>query len=287
MSKEVMISFANGEWLPSEAVSIPVLDDFLGTIRGLRVFTTTLSAGLRVFHTQDHIDRLYDAMAVLGFSISYSKADILALLDELVIRNKDLFSKRPMALCMIASAGSDLTDGLLYIVVKEKPVLPERLLREGAILRTYPFERYMPEIKLTHYVGAHMARQAFGPEVDYPLFVSPDHHVLEGESFAVFFIKGNRIITPPVHQLILDSITRKITCGIVRKDPALSLEIRPVPVSEIQDMDASFLTSSLRLVMGITRIDETVFGHHPVLQELSNRFESYVEEYARTGLAIY
>ena len=99
-------------------------------------------------------------------------------------------------------------------------------------------------------------------DVDFPVFMD-DHdgavRFLEGDSFSIFFIKGNQVITPTLDAGILPGITRKVVINLIKEDSDLELLEAPVLVSDLSDMDEVFITSSNRHVMPVQWIDEHQF----------------------------
>jgi branched-chain amino acid aminotransferase len=86
---------------------------------------------------------------------------------------------------------------------------------------------------------------------DQALLVRPDGKVLEGPNFAIFlgFDGSGPLITPPLNNGILDSITRRRLLNLV---PAIE---RDVNISELDRVQEAFAASTLREVLPVSAID--------------------------------
>ncbi|MBN1656340.1 MAG: aminotransferase class IV family protein [Deltaproteobacteria bacterium] len=84
-----------------------------------------------------------------------------------------------------------------------------------------------------------------------------DHagEIVEGSTSNVFLVCGGRLITPPVEAGILEGITRKQVISIAHamNHPTLEAKIRP---ERLETCDEMFITSSIREIVPITRVDE-------------------------------
>lgn len=278
------ISYGNGTFLPSLELSIPVLDDFFGVIRGIRVFTTTVIVNGSFFHLTDHIKRVVGGAKRLSISLPQSHEEIAQICKECLKQSRDAGQNSEGSMCLIISAGDGKSSGKLYVLLKDAVSFEERLYKKGAQIASYVFKRYLPLVKLTHYLGGYMAKEAMGPNFDFPFFVTPEGKVLEGDTFNLFFVSGKKIITPAISDGILDGITRRLVCQLIQKDLAYTLEERSVHQDEIPSMDEAFLTSSLRQVMPIATMDTHHFVAPGLLStKIRKTLLDYYENYPIKG----
>ena len=281
------ISYGNGEFQPSQDLSIPVMDDFLGVIRGIRVFTTTVTAGNVFFHLNDHVQRVVDAAKTLRIPLSESPEEIAKHCQDCLDKSRAAGQEGPGAMCLIASGGDGNSPGRIYVLLKDFKPFEQRLYTEGARLESFAFQRYIPLVKLTHYLGGHMAKESQNPDTDFTFFVTPEGQVLEGDTFSLFFISGQKIITPPVSDGILDGITRRLVCRLIQDRLPYELEERHVQADEIPNMDEAFLTSSLRRVMPIHCMDGHTFDSPgAVSTAVRNAVQHYYSQYPSETLSL-
>ena len=73
------ISFFNGKFIPTNEVSLNLLDNFLTVVRGYQVFTflKTVNQGQPIF-LDHHIDRVFNNVNKMKMTIKESKDDVKA-----------------------------------------------------------------------------------------------------------------------------------------------------------------------------------------------------------------
>ncbi|MBI1909494.1 MAG: aminotransferase class IV [Deltaproteobacteria bacterium] len=86
--------------------------------------------------------------------------------------------------------------------------------------------------------------------------------VTECSSSNIFLVKNGRLITPPLSEGLLDGITRQKVFKIGRR---LKIPTRTCPVSrkELFGADEVFITSSLKGILPVRRIDRKEIGKTP------------------------
>ena len=88
---------------------------------------------------------------------------------------------------------------------------------------------------------------------DEAVFVTPHGRVLEGPTSSIFWVEGDTILTPPLGEHILASITRRI---VIEQVGAVE---RPCTLEELLRADEAFLASTVREVHPISAIDGRSF----------------------------
>ncbi|MGI8618704.1 MAG: aminotransferase class IV [Gemmatimonadaceae bacterium] len=113
---------------------------------------------------------------------------------------------------------------------------------------------------------------------DDALFLDIEGHVAEGPISNVMFVRGRKVITPPLTCGILPGITRAITMEL-GAEQGLTVEERPVERDEIAAADEMFYTSSLRELYPIVKVDDTTIGDGrpgPVYRQLHQAYAAGV-----------
>ncbi len=263
-----MISYANGHFVATQDVSIPVESDTLGSIRGLRIFTTGLVIDGKITLLDEHVKRLIDSGNRLGFLDMLPAEKLAALMEETAQKNHDSAPEKIRVIKVILSGGKagsktaqTVSRPLLYIMVSAFVSPPGIYYEKGVSVATFPYQRDLPDVKLTYYIGSLLAQENMAKHhADYPVFVTPEEPTcfLEGDTFSVFFVKGNTIFTPQTNGRILKGITRQSVISIAKNHYKICEQ--DVLLSSISDYDEAFLTSSIRQVMPIVKIDGHVIG---------------------------
>ena len=89
------------------------------------------------------------------------------------------------------------------------------------------------------------------------IFANTKGNICEGTSTNVFIIqKDGKLITPPLCDGCLPGITREIVIELCKKEEILLAE-QSMPLKEFEQVRGAFLTSSLRGIQPVARIENT------------------------------
>ncbi len=282
-----MISYANGQFIPTADVAIPIDNDTAGSIRGYRIFSTALAANGKATFAKDHCTRIIDGAKILKIPFSLSAEDLYGLLTQTIEKNPECQAPTPTIVKIILTGGKSgaripqmIGEGQLYITVSPITMPPSTYYKEGVHLATYPYQRDLASTKLTYYIGSLLAEDTVNKiNAHFPLFttlMSPEK-CLEGDTFNIFFIKDNIIYTPKADGHILNGITRR---AIIRlASPHYKVIETDIPTSDIPSFDEAFLTSSIRKVMPVVKINADIIGSYtpgPITEHLSQLLTSEI-----------
>jgi branched-subunit amino acid aminotransferase/4-amino-4-deoxychorismate lyase len=270
------------------------LDDVSGTIRGYRIFTACRTFGDKIFRLEDHMDRLYNSASSIYMKPPMDREQLKQLLQELVERNRKLNHGTDLLIDVVFSGGlegnSMRQSGLgahLYIAVQELVPPPYECYENGVALATFPHMRMYPDVKLLNYMGAIMAHQTVVPlhdAYDVIFIYPPDGRtILEGTTFTVFFVNSDgALITPPLDGRILDSVTRRVVFEVIRRNGSIGIVEDEVYLDQLDKFIESFMVSTTRNVLPVTRIDEKIIGSGtpgPVTKKVIGLVEDYISEF--------
>lgn len=293
-----MLSYANGKYIHTSALNLPVAKDIIGTIRGFRIFTACRTLGNKIFRLEDHIERLFNSAQAIYMELPHNKDRLREIIQATVAKNRKgqveqeeeigQKEKKDLLLEIIYSGGEAAPNGIrpaglavLYIAVFSLKLPPDNWYQEGIKLATYAYQRQWPEIKFLNYVGAVIAHQTVVKkyEADDALFISPHEKkiILEGTTFNFFIIKNGVIVTHPADGKILPGITRKVALelacqqGIKTKEDYFSL-------NDLLEVEEAFITSSTRNIVPVVRVDDIVIGSGQP-GEITNKLARFFKEY--------
>ncbi len=110
-----------------------------------------------------------------------------------------------------------------------------------------------------------------------------DHRdfVTEGASSNVFSVVGGAVLTPPLDAGILEGVTRSVVLRVAREAGILVLEV-PLTAPMLEQADEVFITSSIREIVPIVKVDDTRIGDGrpgPVTGRIRGLFAEHVERY--------
>lgn len=264
----MLLSYARGEWVPSDTMGLSFKEDPVGLIRGYRIFTVCRTVQYRIFQKQAHIDRVFASAKEIYMDMPHGPEVLSDLLDEAVLRNRDS-GIADFAIEIIYTGGLAEDNGtapsgpaqlLIWVVPLKLP--PLALYQKGIHLASFIHQRPYPNVKLMFYLGAVIAHQTVVKEqgADMPLFVAPDTgQVLEGSTYNVFFVREGVLHTPSLDNRVLKGITRAVVIDTA-KSLGLVVEERVIHCQEIPSFDEVFITSSTRTLVPVRQIDHHLFS---------------------------
>ncbi len=251
----------DGEIMLAGEAMIPVTDE--GLIRGDGVFEVIRVYDGKPYAFEAHMARLERSAGNIRLGV-------------------DLEAVRADAHRLLAEAGPDqealrimVTRGGRRIMFTE----PLHLLPERARLKTITYSptRVLDGVKSLSYAANMLAsRLAREQGFDEALLVTPHGRVLEAPTSSIFWVKDGELLTPPLSDHILASITRALVidvCGASER--ACTLE-------DLFDADEAFLASTVREVQQIAAVDDHEF---PDSSPVSERIAAAVGDRIAAELA--
>jgi len=139
---------------------------------------------------------------------------------------------------------------------------------------TYSPTRVLDGLKTLSYAANMLAgRIAREQGFDEALFVTPHGRVLEGPTWSFFWVSGGRLLTPPIEDRILASITRAY---VIEECEATE---QPCTLDDLAGAEEAFIASTVRVVMPIAVIDDITLpaAPGPVTREAGERMDRRIE----------
>ena len=231
----------DGEIMPAAEAMIPAGDE--GLIRGDGVFEVIRVYEGLPYALEEHLTRLNRSATNLRLPL-------------------DAEAVRADANRLLAHAGAGPDHDCLRIVItrggrrllftEPLPPTPERV-RLGSI--TYAPTRILDGVKSLSYAGNMLAsRLAREQGFDEALLVTPHGRVLEAPTSSIFWVEGEQILTPPLDDHILASITRALVIEVA------GAQERACPLEQLLAADEVFVASTTREVQPVATVDEHSFG---------------------------
>jgi branched-chain amino acid aminotransferase len=133
--------------------------------------------------------------------------------------------------------------------------------------------------KVGNYLANLLAiREAKSRGAQEALIIDTEGHVVEGASSNVFAVAGGALVTPPESAGILAGITRAHLIAEARRR-GFALTERPLDPEELYGADEVFITSSIREVLPVVRVDGRTIGGGvpgPVTRSMHRAFRELV-----------
>ncbi len=188
------LAILDGRVLPAAEATIPVTDD--GLLRGDGVFEVIrLHAGVP-YALEEHLERM--ARSAANLRLEFSPVDVRADIEALLRAAGPLDA----ALRVLVTRGGRRVG----LVEQLKPLPPTLALATVA----YAPSRVMDGVKSLSYAANMLTRRlAQDQGADDALLLTPHGRVLEAPTASFFAVLAGELVTPPLSDHILDSITRR------------------------------------------------------------------------------
>lgn len=284
-----LVIWMNGEARKPEDARVPVLDR--GFLYGDSVYEVLRVYGGVPFALEAHSERLYASARRIGMSIPVPANRLAQELSEAVAAygGPEAYAR---IVCTRGAGPIGLDPDLAVdpqriVVVQDLNPPPPTLLQQGVEVALVSVRRNLkqaidPQAKTGNYLNSVLAVAEAKARGAYEA-VMLDHqdYVTEGASSNIFAVVGGVVLTPPVSAGILEGVTRTVVMEVAAGLGRRVIEV-PLTAEVLMEADELFLTSSIREVVPIVRVDDRSIGAGvpgPVYQELRDGFDRYVAAY--------
>ena len=247
----------DGELMDAAQATISVADE--GLLRGDGVFEVICLYDGRPFAYDDHFVRMQRSAdnLRLPFDAAAMRADADKLLGE---------ADGDGLLRLLTTRG-----GRRIGLLEPMPVYPPTLSLASI---EYAPTRVLDQIKSLSY-GANMLSDRLAKEkgADLALLITPHGRILEGATSSFFAVLDGKLVTPPISEHILASITRKYVLE------TSEVEERTLTRDDIPNFTEAFLASTTREVHPVHRIDdvEIAAAPGPLSQSAAEALSAHIE----------
>lgn len=264
------ICFADGEFIPTEKATIHPAD--LGLIRGYGIFDFFRTVDYKPLFLEHYLDRFITSAEKTYLPIGLSRDELRSSILELIEKN-DLCQG---GIRMVLSGGLSENhfspaEGKLFLFAEELSFPSPEKYAQGIKLLTLEYVRPIADIKTTNYTlpvwhSVHWKR--LGAE---DVLYHWNGWVSESSRSNFFIVKDGVIHTPDQH--ILLGITRKHILEI-----ADQVVIRPITLEEVWSADEAFISSTTKVLLPVTQVDDRQVGNGkvgPVTQGILEKFRDF------------
>jgi branched-chain amino acid aminotransferase len=255
-----MLAILDGTIMDAAQARIPATDD--GFLRGDGVFEVIRLYGGRPFALDDHLARLGNSAANLRLPVDLDavRADVEALLERSDIAEA--------ALRVVLTRG-----GRRLAMVEALKPLPDAL---ALTTIEYAPTRVLDQVKSLSYAANMLARRLAQEQGgDDALLVTPHGRVLEGPTTSfVCSLDGETLITAPLSEHILDSITRRRLLALT------DVTEQVITREDLPRIREAFMASTLREVHPVRTIDGVALRVVPgaLTQDAAARIRAHIEQ---------
>src|SRR4051794_3017815 len=262
----------NGDFVAFEDAKVSVLTHALhygtGVFEGVRAYETP--RGTAVFRHQAHLDRLYQSARMYHMDIPFTRAEVKAATDELIVRNgfKSCYI-RPIVYRGAGPMGLYPLNSPVEVAIavwEWGSYLGDEGKRNGVRARVSSWRRIsadavIPAAKASgQYLNSVLAKiESEKAGYEEGILLDQRGMVCEGTGENLFIVKDGVIATPGFTSDILGGINRMSVIDIMR-DLGYPVEVRDVARGELYMADEVFMTGTAAELTPIREIDNYAVG---------------------------
>jgi D-alanine transaminase len=269
--------YLNGQYLPLCDAKISVMDR--GFLFGDGIYEVIPSYSGKMFHFQDHMERLENSLASIRLPNPHDRTQWLEILTPLLDKNLDqsiyLQITRGVASKRDHAFPENITPTVFAMCSN---IVPFESLNSGVKALSVDDSRWeLCNVKATTLLANILLRQQAVEQGCAEAILVKDGYVTEGAASNIFAVVDGILITPPIGREILPGITRNVILELARENN--------IPYSEdIISLDALktaseiWLTSSTREIVPVVQLDNEAIANGkpgPIWRTMNQLFQAY------------
>ena len=273
--------YLNGGILKSEEAKISPLDRSFTFGDG--VYEVIPSYNNEPFLFERHLERLYSSLEKTFIKAPTELEDLENILKELYEKN---FHQNQSFYVHISRGIQDVRshessseiNPSFFITSQQLEVNPYRTdpTKDGLKIRLEEDIRWQRcDIKTTALIGNILSMH--DPSLDKvdEIVLHKDGFINEGTKSNIFFVKEDKVYTPPLSQNILPGITRSYIIDLLRTIEIETIE-EEIPVNFIYDSEEVWLTSSTKEIQPVGQVNDHILSAEnsktPLWQKVLNLY---------------
>lgn len=284
------IVYLNGAYVPLAKAYVPVLDR--GFLFGDGVYEVVPVYGRVPFRWDQHQARLIRSLGKLRIQNPMSSNAWALLVQALVERHpwEDQFvylqvTRGVAARRDHAFPGADVRP-TVFAMTSPLPRMARESITEGVAAITLPDERWLHcDIKSISLLGNVLAKQAATEAGAVECLMFRGDRLTEGAAANIWVVREGRVLAPPRDNLILEGIRYGLLQELCSAE-GIAFEVRPVSRVEVESADEILVSSAIREVQPITRLDGRPVGSGlpgPVFERLYHAYQRAKVENAQAS----
>ncbi|TCR64957.1 D-amino-acid transaminase [Bosea sp. BK604] len=249
--------YVNGAYLPEEDARISIFDR--GFIFGDGIYEVSAVIGGKLVDCEAHLARLERSCGEIRLALPWSKAELVAIHEELIKRN-NLDEGGIYLQVSRGAADRDFafpTDATptLVMFTQARNMSGAAAAKTGIKVVSCEDIRWTRrDIKSVNLLAPVLAKQFAAESGAQEAWMVEDGVVTEGASSTAWIVKGKTLVSRPLSNKVLPGITRKAVLAYLGETD-FKFEERTFTLDEALDAEECFITSATSLVMPVVQID--------------------------------
>lgn len=272
--------YLNGEFVPPERATISVFDR--GFVFGDGVYEVIPVFGRRLFRLSHHLTRLQRSLTEVRLPSPLSTDEWERIFARLV---QDVDADDQSVYLQITRGPAardhafptDVQPTVFAYAQPMKPAAPDTLTNGVAVITASDIRWLRCDIKATALLANALLRQQASDRGAAEAVLIRDGMVTEGAASNIFVIRGGTLYTPPNGPFILPGVTRDLILELARANDIPTRE-EPLPEAALFDAAEIWITSSMREVLPVTRLNDRPVGTGrpgPMHARMSKLYQEY------------
>lgn len=283
-------AWQNGELIPWDRAVVHVRSDgFMrgaSVFEGIRAYASEDKQQLYVFRNPEHMDRLYNAsMKILRLQIPWTADDLTQGMLEMLRANKvhnDVHIRPTVYFGVGQPFGFDPAKIRMEAVITAEERPPKPSLRDGMTAKVSSWRRIEddimpPRVKAgANYLNSRYAlMEARVDGYDEAIILNQRGKVAESSGACFMMVRQGKVVTPPVTEGILESITRATLIQLFQEELGIEVVEREIDRTELYIADEVFLCGTGDEVQPIISVDKYPVGSGktgPVVKQMQELY---------------
>ncbi|MFP4140296.1 MAG: aminotransferase class IV [Phycisphaerae bacterium] len=252
--------YLNGQILPSHSAAVSVHD--AGLLLGASTFTTMLARNGRVFRIDQHTDRLFETVDLLGLATD-ATPELIVEETHSLLRINELTDARCRV--TLTPGAPEWNQPTTLITAEPLVMFPPEWYTEGIMAVVSSFKQIPGHPTFGHKTGNYLTRQLALREAlekggQDALWYTPDGRLAEGCTSNVFLVLDGKVHTPPRDTPVLPGVVRQAVLELCDNLDIPTDAETPLTVHEMLAADEIFLTSSIKGIRPVTKVEAHCVG---------------------------
>jgi len=270
------IFFINGKFVKKPYISA----EDRGFMFADGVYEVIRAERKKPYFLSEHIKRLKRNLKELGIKLPYPEKE----LKEIIYKAINRLDKESIEIYIQITRGEEPRTHLpgknlkptFVLIAREFIPLPQNLFKKGVSLRTVEDSRWgRCDIKTTMLLPNVLAKIKARKEGYFDALFIKNGIIRESTSASFFLIKNSTLLTHPLDNHILPSITREKIIKITKK-LKIKLKEKKIKIEEIKKAQGAFLCGTTYDVLPVKKIDNTPLPIPPLIPLIQKEYKNLI-----------